>query len=92
MSIAVSDIRDKAKLIVNNIAFGTAQLSGTKVLRVIDINNPKYVADFTFDRSIKGFVQVSSTFAEGKRKYEMLYLVERNKEELLEVLMYAKVL
>lgn len=92
MSTNVDKIRDRAKIIVNNIAFGDTRINGTKVLRAIDINNPKYIADFSFDTSINRFIQISSTFAEGKRKYEMLYLVERNKEELLEVLMNAKVL
>ena len=82
-STNIGEIRDRAKIIINNIAFGVVSKGNKNVIRAIDINNTKYVADFVFDNSIKRFMQVSSSFAEGKRKYEMLYLVERNTEELL---------
>lgn len=72
-------------MVIHNIAFITGKdSSDNNILRVIDLNNKNYVADFVYDNSIRRFNQVSSTFANGKRKYEALYLVERNTEELLE--------
>lgn len=81
--MSVADIRKDASVIISNIAFGFVLVNGVRLLRAVDLNNISYVADFTFDKGLGHFVQVSSTFAEGKRKYEMLYLVERNTEELL---------
>lgn len=76
-------IRQNAHLIINNIAMGYSRKENTILLKVIDLNNTKYMASFRLtDDSI--FELVASTFAEGKRKYEMLYFVERNKEELIE--------
>lgn len=89
--ISVNIIRDKSFMIINNIAFLIVKKESQKFVRVYDLNNLKYVADFYFDTGINRFSIARSTFSEGKRKYEMLYLVERNKEEIFEVFSNAKV-
>ncbi len=78
-------VRHNAIMIVSNIAFELATQNGIKVLRATDINNLKYKADFRYDSSIRRFNEVSSTFSDGKRKYEMLYILERNTEEIYEI-------
>lgn len=78
-----SQIRDKAFMIVNNIAMLFCKTNSSTRLRVYDINNLKYCADFIYSKDINAFNLVQSSFADGKRKYEMLYIIERNKEELI---------
>lgn len=77
-------IRDNSIMIINNIAFMVCKSNQVTRLVVTDLNNLKYRADFVFDRSMHKFRQVKSSFSDGKRKYEMLYLTERNMNELLE--------
>lgn len=68
--------------IVNNIAFKFVRKENMIVLQVVDLNNLKYKANF---KVVPNDLElISSSFAEGKRKYEMLYILERNKKSLLE--------
>ena len=87
--LSANEIRNMAFMIINNIAFLKMNSNGSKYLRTVDLNNLKYVADFRFDSEIRRFSSVRSTFANGKRKYEMLYSVERNTDEIIEVLRNA---
>ena len=87
--LSVNEIRNNAFMIINNIAFMICKSESGRFLRTVDLNNLKYVADFRYDKGIKHFSPIRSTFANGKRKYEMLYSVERNTEEIVEVLRNA---
>lgn len=91
MNISIDNIRKNAYMIVNNIAMLFIRKSNNITLSVVDLNNLKYVAEFKYDKPINSFSLVHSTFADGKRKYEMLYYVERNKEEILEGYNHAKI-
>lgn len=85
----LDSIRANAVLIVSNIAFGIRKDANFKKLRAIDLNNTRYMADFIFDNQIRRFRMIESSFSDGKRKYEMLYLLERNTEELMEAYAHA---
>lgn len=74
-------IREDAFMIIGNIAFlSKLDKNGNRILVTVDLNNTDYKASFYYDESIRRYNQISSTFKEGKRKYEMLYLLERNTE------------
>lgn len=79
----IDQLRLDAYLIINNIAMGYSIKEGEKFLDVADLNNLRYKARFRLSDEMV-FELIASTFAEGKRKYEMLYFVERNREELIE--------
>ena len=70
-------------MIINNIAIGYERKENVIVMKVIDLNNTKYKAHFVLN-TMGDFELRASTFSEGKRKYEMLYYVEKNKQDLIE--------
>lgn len=79
----IEEIRIQAHMIINNIAFSFKKTHyDTRVMQVIDIDNKDYRANFRLMND--EFELISSTFADDKRKYEMLYYIEKNKELLLE--------
>lgn len=86
----IDDIRNKSYIIINNIAFLFKSNEHNKIdIQAIDLNNLKYKALFRLINN--SFELLSSTFSEGKRKYEMLYYMEKNKELLIEECTYAKI-
>ena len=86
MGKTLQNLKDDAFRIMHNIACYKIIMNGTKVLQVRDLNNLKYHAEFFWDTSIDKFTLLQSTFANGKRKYEMLYLIERNDDIIWEEL------
>lgn len=76
----VDELREEAFMIMSNIALFADIYNGTMALSVIDLKNLKNKAKLVYRKEIQGFSILDSTFPEGKRKYEMLYLVERNKK------------
>ena len=63
-----------AYMIVDDIAF-----------YAIDLRNTRSVGQLVLNPVNNKFSLVNSTFPDGKRKYEMLYYQERNRERLMEV-------
>lgn len=72
-----------------NIAFYKVQKGDIILLYTVDLNNKKHIARFKYERSKQKFIMVSSTFPESERKYDMLFLLERNLEEIREVFLNA---
>lgn len=79
---SVEELRDKAFMIMSDIALFSKKTSNALMLVAIDLKNPKNRAELIYREDIKGFSIVDSTFPENKRKYEMLYLIERNKSQV----------
>ena len=79
----IEELRKQAYMIINNIAFMFKKNEHNTLFRqVVDVDNVEYKAKFRLVND--DFELVSSTFSESKRKYEMLYYIEKNKELLLE--------
>lgn len=87
--ISVNKLRDSAFMIINNIAFLTSVSGENRVLVAVDLNNRGNTATFSYNSSNGHFFVIESSFPEGKRKYEMLYFVERNTKKIAEVLLNA---
>ena len=66
----------------NGLAFGVAKYNGYNALRVIDIEHQDQVANFMWSIYNKKFTLMTSTFKDKKKKYLMLYIVEKNTEDL----------
>lgn len=73
----------------NNIVFYKEKRKEYFVLCAVDLSNPSYSSRFRYDKSKQIFVKVSTSFPEGKRKYDMLYILQRNLEEIREVFLNA---
>lgn len=85
---SVSKIEAVSFMTINNIAFlaGLGKSHGNRILIAIDLSNRNYIANFYYDSSIKKFNEISSSFKEGKRKNEMLFEIEKNKEIIIKEL------
>ena len=80
-----------AYMIVDDIAF--YKMPNTKRLsyKVVDLRNTKNVGQLVLNPVNNKFSLINSTFPNGKRKYEMLYYQERNREQLMGVQCHAQV-
>mgnify|MGYP007089577542 FL=1 len=72
-----------ADLIVDGIAFYKEQHTGRLSYRVVDLRDTKNVGTLALNPEDNRFILVNSTFPEDKRKYQMLYYQERNRERLI---------
>ena len=72
-----------AYMIVDNIAFYYVPKSKPMAFNVVDLRYPKYKCRLLFNKVNNKFSEKDSTFKDGKRKYQMLYYQERNRELLL---------
>lgn len=83
----LSQLIDEAFMIVDDVACYAIERNGQRILRVIDLKYRKYVAEFYWDNKFGSFNVIKSTFTEGKRKYQMLYYIERNSKSIYDSLM-----
>ena len=72
-----------AYMIVDNIAFYYVPKSKPMAFNVVDLRYPKYKCRLLFNKVNNKFSEKDSTFKDGKRRYQMLYYQERNREILL---------
>lgn len=72
-----------ADLIVDDIAFYKVQRTGRPSYRVVDLRDTKSIGTLVLNPEGNRFILVNSTFPDGKRRYQMLYYQERNRELLL---------
>ena len=79
-------LMERAFLILNGLAFDIVLYNSTKLLRVVDLQSTEHRANFYYNGNVGYFSVVDSTFPDSKRKYEMLFLVERNTPMLREAL------
>ena len=85
---AVSD----AYTIIDDIAFYYVTKSKPMAFNVVDLRYPKYKCRLLFNKVNNKFSEKDSTFKDGKRRYQMLYYQERNRELLLNAAEYCKTL
>lgn len=57
---------------------------------VVDLRYPKYKCRLLFNKANNKFSEKDSTFKDGKRRYQMLYYQERNREILLDAAEHYK--
>jgi hypothetical protein len=84
MSRGASRYANRAFRIVENIAFmvGMDNDSECVALRVVDLNDTAKIAEFIVQNN--DFVMKTSSFPEnGKRWYEALYIMERNRSAIM---------
>ena len=72
-----------AYMIVDDIAFYKEQHTGRLSYRVVDLRDTKNVGTLALNPEDNRFILVNSTFPEDKRKYQMLYYQERNRERMI---------
>lgn len=72
-----------AYMIVDNIAFYYVPKSKPMAFNVVDLRYPKYKCRLLLNKVNNKFSCKDSTFTDGKRRYQMLYYQERNRELLL---------
>ena len=75
-------IHDGSFKIMRHFACYKIVRNNDMLLKVRDVDNPKSWAEFTWNSEELRFEVWKSTFRENKSKYEMLYLVERNRMDI----------
>lgn len=80
-----------AYMIVDDIAFYKMPNTRRLSYKVVDLRNTKNVGQLVLNPVNNKFSLINSTFPNGKRKYEMLYYQERNREQLMGVQCNAEV-
>lgn len=83
MKIKNVNLASSAYMTVNWIAFFYLPDAAKLSFKVVDLKNPKRTGLLVLNVTCNKFTLANSTFPEGRRKYEMLYYQERNRELLL---------
>lgn len=86
----VDAVGSGADLIVDDVAFYKVQHTGRLSYRVVDLRDTKSIGTLVLNPEGNKFILVNSTFPDDKRKYQMLYYQERNREILLDAAEHYK--
>jgi hypothetical protein len=73
------EVERRAFVVLSGLAFMVYDGENKKrFLFVADLNNPNVRALFVYNRTNKNFDLYTSNYSDENRKYEMLYILERN--------------
>jgi len=84
-TISKEEAENDSFLLLDDIAYIVWNHDQRKLLYAVDLRNNEHCAAFIFNPTNMNFDLYINTFPDGKRKFEMLYILERNNNEIVKV-------